>query len=159
MLILLEREVKVVEDYLEKYKDLDDSVTDRLPYELSPNITDTQKDNYKSIIEKQYLNFSYVIKDSDISEDSANIYVTFEVFDYIGTIEKATNYISLNTNEFVDDTGTVNDYNVTDYKLEQLEKCSDKQNVTIIFILNNNDGNWILNDISDNDLMKIQGLF
>ena len=63
-----------VEELLNKYQMLDadikseiDSITDK------ENLTETQKDRYKKIIESQYKNLSYEIKDEKIDGDIATI--------------------------------------------------------------------------------------
>ena len=58
----------IVEAYLSKYQNLDKSVLKDLEMSLEDekNMTEEQKKEYKSLIEKQYQNLSYKIKNEEI---------------------------------------------------------------------------------------------
>ena len=71
----------IVEAYLSKYQNLDKSVLKDLEMSLEDekNMTEEQKKEYKSLIEKQYQNLSYKIKDEEIVGNNATVEVEIEV--------------------------------------------------------------------------------
>lgn len=177
-----------VEDFLGKYQSMDSDVLAQLDKVVNDDTTmsDEQKKEYKSLMEKQYQYLSYKVTDEEIVGDTATVDVEIEVFDYASSIRKSDEYYEKNKDMFeeayeddneskedmVDNNasheGNVNtdDGNIVtqtkkyiDYKIEQMKTVTDKIKYTITFNLSKEDNEWVVDDISDIDRQKIHGLF
>ena len=150
-----------VENFMEKYQSMDSSVLNQLDSVISNrnDLTDEQKSNYKTLMEKQYQNLSYTIKDEYIDGDNANVTIEVETYDYRNALNKSEQYFNNNEKEFRKEYEKIDLKKYWDYKIEEMTKVSDRVKNTIIFNLNKEKKKWILNDISDTDREKIYGLF
>lgn len=142
-----------VEDLLSKYQSLDSDIKNGIDNVLEEEtLINNQKERYRKLIEKQYKNLSYQIKDEKIDGDTAIITTEIEVLDY----KKATNETStyyLDKKDY-----TVEEYN--DTKLNNLEKVKDKVTYTIDFeVKKDKDGNWQLSSLNNETIKKIQGMY
>lgn len=140
-----------VEELLNKYQMLDadikseiDSITDK------ENLTETQKDRYKKIIESQYKNLSYEIKDEKIDGDIATITVQIKVTDYKKVIKEVDE-------EFKDKEYTLEEYN--NAKLDKLEKAKDTVVYTLELNVNKTGDEWKVDSLSNIDKKKLQGMY
>lgn len=142
-----------VEEFLNKYQTLDSDINSGIDDILKEeNLSDTQKERYRKIIEKQYRNLSYEIRNERIDGDTATITVEIEVIDYKKQINATNSYY-----QGLDDY-TVEEYNNT--KLDKLEKAKDKVKYTIDFdVKKDNNGNWKLTSLSNETIKKIQGMY
>ena len=87
-----------VEDLFTKYQTLDNDIDTGIESILEEqNLSNSRKDRYRSILENQYKNLTYQIKDEIIDGDTATVIVEIEVIDlkksisdliYDGTIMK-----------------------------------------------------------------------
>jgi len=172
---------KKVEEFLGKYQSMDSEVLAQLDKVVSSDTTmsDSQKEDYRSLMEKQYQNLSYKVKDERIDGNNAEVDVEIEVFDYATSISKSREYYNTHKDEFEDDKATINtddDQNnnnviekATDelketakyieYKIKQLKNVTDKVKYQITFHLTKVNDEWKVDDISDIDRKKIHGLF
>ena len=177
-----------VEDFLGRYQSMDSDVLAQLDSVVSndSSMSDDQKKEYKTLMEKQYQYLSYKIKNEEIIDDTATVDVEIEVFDYATSIKKSEEYYHDNRDMFdevknsgndnndvdVDNNAShegnvnTNDGNIIeetkkyiDYKIEQLKQVTDKVKYTITFNLTKEDDKWVVDDISDIDRKKIHGLF
>ncbi|MDO5393170.1 MAG: hypothetical protein Q4F33_01085 [Mycoplasmatota bacterium] len=166
-----------VEEFLGKYQSMDSEVLTQLDNIISndTSMSDTQKKDYQSLMEKQYQNLSYKIKDEKIDGDEAEVLVEIEVFDYANSILESKEYYNEHRDEFKsddsfnedqkDESGEVvggeidNIASFIDYKIKQLKDVTDKAKYEITFHLTKEDGEWVVEDISDEDRQKIHGLF
>jgi len=111
-----------------------------------------QKNEYRNLLETQYKNMSYEIKDEIIDGDIAEVTVAIEVIDYKKTIEK----VEQEYNEIKD--YTVEEYN--DDKIKRLKEAKEKVNYTLnVDVIKNNDGSWEVTSLSNVDKKKIQGMY
>lgn len=140
-----------VEELLNKYQMLDadikseiDSITDK------ENLTETQKDRYKKIIESQYKNLSYEIKNEKIDGDIATITVQIKVTDYKKVIKEVDE-------EFKDKEYTLEEYN--NAKLDKLEKAKDTVVYTLELNVNKTGDEWKVDSLSNIDKKKLQGMY
>lgn len=142
-----------VEDLLSKYQRLDSDIKDGIENVInSENLTDSQKDRYRKLLEKQYKNLSYEVKNEKEDGNAATITTEIEVMDYKKAINETNNYYNGKDNY------TVEDYNNT--KLDNLEKVKDKVTYTIDFVVNkDDDGNWKLASLDNETIKKIQGMY
>ena len=166
-----------VEGFLGKYQSMDSQVLTQLDNIISNDTTmnDNQKADYQALMEKQYQNLSYKIKDENISGDNATVLVEIEVFDYANSILKSREYYNEHRDEFESDDsynsdqsdesgeivgGAVDDVGAfIDYKIKQLKDVTDKAKYEITFYLSKKDDKWIVEDLSDTDRQKIHGLY
>ena len=142
-----------VEDLLTKYQTLDKDIKTGIEEILNEEtLTSTQKERYRSLIEKQYKNLTYQIKEEKIDGNTANVTAEIEVLDY----KKAVNNSSVQYQD--KDNYTVEEYNNS--KLDELEKTKEKVKYTIEFeVLKDKDGNWKLSSLSNETIKKIQGMY
>ena len=159
---------KRVEELLGKYQKMDSAVLAQLDNVIAEDttMTDEQKKEYRSLMEKQYQNLSYKIKGEEITGDDASVDVEIEVLDYATSINESRKYYSEHRDEFkdedIDKTETVVDDNTKyiDYKIKKLKNVTDKKKYDITFnLIKDKNGNWKLEDISDIDRQKIHGLY
>ena len=165
---------KKVEELLGKYQKMDSTVLAQLDSVISEdvNMSDEQKREYRSLMEKQYQNLSYKVKNEEIKGNNATVDVEIEVFDYATSIAETRKYYSEHKDEFKDeekDDDTVGEKveeaidkssKYIDYKIKQLKNVTDKKKYDITFNLSKDeDGIWKLDDISDIDRQKIHGLY
>lgn len=150
-----------VENFMEKYQNMDSSVLNQLDSILENrlDLTDEQKTKYKSLMEKQYQNLSYTIKDESISDNNANVVVEIETYDYRNALNKSELYFKNNENEFKKEDGKIDLEKYMDYRIEEMIKVDDRITNEIIFVLHKENKKWILDDISDMDRQKIHGLY
>lgn len=142
-----------VEDLLTKYQTLDNDIENGITKILNEeNLNKEQKEKYKKIIEKQYKNLSYEIKDERIDKNDAIITVELEVLDY----KKIVNEIS---NDYLNkDDYTLKEYN--DDKINKLEKANERVIYTIDFkVKKDKDDNWKLVSLDNETIKKIQGMY
>ena len=142
-----------VEDLLSKYQMLDNDIDAGIDNVISgENLTTDQKERYRKIIEKQYKNLTYEVKDEEIDGDTAEITVQIEVLDYKKTVNEINStYQGLSTY-------TMEQYN--NAKLNALEDVKDKVTYTIEFeVLKDEDGNWKLSSLDNETIKKIQGMY
>ena len=146
-----------VKEYLSKYQNLDEEVLKELDktIEKDETMTSKQKEQYISIIEKQYQNLAYKIKNETINDNNAFVDVEIEVLNYHSTISSAREYYIEHQEEFEND----NNKNYIDYKIEKLKKVNDKAKYTITFNLKREKNIWYLEELNEDDLKKIHGLY
>lgn len=140
-----------VENLFSKYQMLDDDITLEINDLLeTETLTNEQKERYKKLIEDQYKNLTYEIKDETIDGDKAVVKVQIEVLDYRKAISE------LNTSENTN-------YDILEYnnkKIEKLESVKEKVAYTLeIDVIKDKNGNWKLSDLSNEDIKKIQGMY
>lgn len=167
----------VVEGFLGKYQSMDSSVLSQLDSIISSDtsMNDDQKKDYKALMERQYQNLSYKIKDEEIDGDVATVDVEVEVFDYASSINTSREYFKDHQDEFKSDDswngdlenengevvgGVIDDLSVfIDFKIKELMDVTDKTKYDITFYLSKKDDKWVLDDLNDSDREKIHGLF
>lgn len=166
-----------VEEFLGKYQTMDSDVLTQLDNIISndTSMNDTQKKDYQALMEKQYQNLSYKIKNEKIDGDQATVLVEIEVFDYANSILESRKYYNEHRDEFESDDSFNNDQkdesdeivggeidnlaSFIEYKIKQLKDVTDKAKYEITFHLTKEDGEWVIEDISDEDRQKIHGLY
>ncbi len=142
-----------VEELFSKYQRLDSDVRNGINDVVKDeNLTDEQSTRYKKLLEKQYSNLSYDIKDEKIDGDNAVISTEIKVINYKKAINDTYNYYQGR------DDYTVEEYNNT--KLKNLEKEKEKVTYTIDFdVKKDKDGNWKIASLSNETIKKIQGMY
>lgn len=139
-----------VEDLFTKYQKLDTDINTGISSVLDEqNISETQKDRYREILENQYKNLTYQIKEEVIDGDTATVTIEIEVIDYKKAINDLVFDSSIYTKETYDEE-----------KLNRLEKAKDKVKYTLDLDLSKDkNGDWRLNALTNEDIKKIQGMY
>ena len=142
-----------VEDLLTKYQMLDKDIKDGIEEVVNEEtLTSNQKERYRKIIEKQYKNLTYQVKEEKIDGDTSTITTEIEVIDYKKAINEAISKYQGKKDY------TIEEYNNT--KLDALEKAKEKVKYTIEFeVKKDNNGNWKLSSLSNETIKKIQGMY
>ena len=141
-----------VEELLSKYQMLDNEISLEIDMVIDKeNLNEDQKGKYRELIEKQYKNLSYEIKDEKIDGDKATITVQIKVYDY----KKVINELN---SEYDDVDYTLEEYN--DEKIKSLENAQDMVVYTLELDVNkDDDGNWKMVSLSNIDKKKLQGMY
>lgn len=102
---------KKVENFLDNYKNQDESVLTQLKdmVDMDTLMDDDQKTTYSDIMKKQYQDLTYDIKNETIDGDTATVTAEIEVYDYYKINKEAEDYYNSNPDEFKATTGTLND--------------------------------------------------
>lgn len=158
---LMNTPTKKVEMFFENYQTLNDDVISQLDDTVaaSKDFNDTQKDKYKALMKKHYQNIKYDVKDEKVDGDKATVTVEIEVKDYSKAMEEADLYLEEHKKEFVDEEGNYSKSKFMDYRLDKLEKVEDTVKYTLELSLTKIDDEWKLDDISDSDQQKINGIY
>ena len=151
-----------VKELLDKYKNQDSMVISELDDVISNEYTGDYKERYKTLLTNQYKNMEYKITDEIIDGNTAVVTADVTVYNYASSIETANEYLRKHEEEFYkEDTEdkTIDNDKFLDYKLDLLEETTDRKTYTIEFTLTKEDKEWKLDDLSDDNISKIHGLY
>ena len=139
-----------VEDLFTKYQKLDEDISMGIDNVVNQqDLTKDHKERYRKLLEQQYKNLSYEIKDELIDGDNATVLVEIEVVDYKKAISDLT---------FDSDNYTKESYD--EEKLGRLEKTQDKVKYTLeVKVRKDDDGNWKVEALTPEQIKKIQGMY
>lgn len=152
---------KRVEEYLNKYQTLDDSVLEDLDTTLTADTTlaEDDRNDYRDFMKKHYQDMKYEIKDETIDGDNATVEVEITVRDYSKAVADANTYKNENQDKFQNESGESDIAKFSSYRLEELKKVTDTTTYTLNLTLTKQNDEWVLNQLSDEDLNKINGLY
>ena len=151
-----------VRELLDKYKNQDTMVTSELDNVISSEYSGDYKDRYKKLMLNQYKNMEYDITDEIIDGDTAIVTADVTVYNYGNMIETANEYLKNHEEEFyMEDTEekVVDTNKFLDYKLNLLEEVKDRRTYTVEFTLTKEDKEWKLDDLSNENISKIHGIY
>ncbi len=136
-----------VEEYLGKYQMLENDIEISYVQLIGDvEIDDDLKERYEKVIQHQYRNLSYEIKEEKIDGDTATVTTEIEVADFKKILED--NRVDDNTTKKIHQ-------NV----LKKLEKASEKVTYTIDFIVKKNkEGTWTVEKLEATDQNKLLGM-
>ena len=139
-----------VEDLFTKYQKLDEDIDTGISSVLDEqNISESQKERYREILENQYKNLTYQVKEEVIDGDTATVTVEIEVTDFKRAI-----------NDLVFDSSVYTKETYDEEKLNRLENAKDKVKYTLdLTLTKDDDGEWRLNALTNEDIKKIQGMY
>lgn len=140
-----------VEELFTKYQTLDDDIEAGINSVLDEqNMSNFQKERYRKILEKQYRNLTYQIKEEIIDGDTATVIVEIEVIDY----KKVTNDLVFDSSIYTKET-------YDEERLNRLEQAKDKVKYTLELTVTktDEDDEWKLNALTNEDMKKIQGMY
>ncbi len=140
----------LVENLFNKYQMLDDDIEDDINRMLDgQSLSSDQIIRYRKLLESQYKNLTYEVKNEEIDGDKAVVTVEIEVIDYKKAIR-----------DFTFDSNLYTKYEYDNKKLNLLENAKDKVIYTIdINVSKDKDGNWKLDNLSNSTLQKIEGMY
>ena len=146
---------KKVEDYLNKYQTNDDGVINDLDEVLTNDttLTDAERTDYSDFMKTHYRDMQYEIKDETIDGDTATVNAEVTVRSYADVVNEANDYRLNNPDEFDDDN------TFATYRLDRLKEVTDTETYTITFHLIKEDEEWKIEDLSEDDLRKLSGLY
>ena len=99
---------------------------------------------------------NYEIKDETIDGDNATVTTEVTVRDYSAAVSSADAYRNDNLDQFDGDNDAIS---FSSYRLDELKKVTDTVTYTINFTLTRQDDKWVLDQLSNEDLNKINGLY
>lgn len=140
----------ITEDLFTKYLTVDKDINTGINTVLDEqNLTVAHRERYRKLLENQYKNLSYEIKDELVDGDTATVLVEIEVIDYKRAISDLTFDSTIYTKESFDEE-----------KLNRLEQAKDKVKYTLELTLTKDDeGSWNLNALTNEQIKKIQGMY
>lgn len=148
-----------VERLLAKYNNADEDIVVELDdYVNASNLTDEQNEKYKNVYLKQFRDMKYEIKEELVDGDNATVTAQITVYDYYKAEKEANDYLTNNSDEFMKD-GEYDEGLFTDYKLKQLNEVTDTVDYTIDFTLTRVDNDWVVNELTNEQLEKIHGVY
>lgn len=152
---------KQVEMFLSKYQKLDEDVMEDLENVIIADVTfdKERQDKYRDLMKKHYQDLTYDIQDEKIDGDEATVVTQIEVRDYTKAKAETQVYKEKNEKKFQNDKGEYDATKFYDYMLDELAKVDDKVTYTINFKLTKKDGEWKLNDLTDEQEQKIHGIY
>ena len=158
---LMNTPAKKVENLLSKYQKNEEEVLTQLGDVLLEEtiLSVSQKEKYKELMERQYKNLMYTIKNEAIDGKTAVVETEIEVYDYNKAIVNSENYLLANSTEFQDESGNINTTKYNDYKIKAIDEMKDRVTYTINFTLSKVDDEWIVDDLTEAERMKIHGLY
>lgn len=139
-----------VEDLFTKYQTLDDDIDNGIDSILEEqNLSTTQKERYRNILENQYKNLTYQIKDELIDGNTATVIAEIEVTD----LKKSINNLVFDSTIYTKET-------YDEEKLNRLEAAKDKVKYTLeLTLTKDNNGEWKLDALTNEQIKKIQGMY
>ena len=150
-----------VEKFLSKYQNLDNEVIVGLNNELEDDtsLTEDQRTLYLDLWKKHYKNLKYSIKDSKIEDDRAIVTASIEVTDYTKSVNESDIYRENHMEEFQDAAGNYDIVKFNDFKISQLMNVTDTVKFEIDFQVIKTDGKWILSELTNDDYLKLSGMY
>ena len=150
---------KKVETLLMSYQKNNLSIISELEDYLNTlTIDDDYYEEYKKVYLRQYQDLDYKIKDETIDGDNAIVTAQIEVYDYYKTENDVNNYIAQNSTDF-ENNGIFDSLKALKYRMEELNKSTDRVQYTITFTLTKVNDEWTIDNLTDEDLEKIHGTY
>ena len=139
-----------VENLFTKYQKLDNDIDNGIDNILNEqNMSDSQKERYRKILEKQYKNLTYQIKDEQVDGDIALVTVEIEVLDLKNSIDNLVFDTTVYTKQAYDEE-----------KLNRLESVKNKVKYTMeLTVEKDEQGTWKIKNLTNDKIKKIQGMY
>ena len=139
-----------VEDLFTKYQKLDTDIDNGINNILDEqNLSESQKERYRKILENQYKNLTYQIKEETIDGDNATVTAEIEVTDLRKSLEGLVFDSTIYTKETFDEE-----------RLNRLEQAKDKIKYTLeLTLTKGSNDEWKLNALTNEQIKKIQGMY
>ena len=149
-----------VEELLNRYNTNNDIVKGELgDYLNSLTIDEANIEGYHEIYLRQYTDLTYEIKDERIDGDKATVTVQIKVYDYYSAENTISNHISTNQRDFYSEDDVYDPIKAMTYRIEELGKVKDKIEYSIYFTLTKVDNEWMVDNLTNEQLEKIHGMY
>lgn len=149
----------VVKNYLDSYRNFLPSVSNNLKnVSDGMNVSNELNNKYFNVYKRQYENLSYEILSEKYDGNHAIVKIKLSVYDYRECENVANEYLNNFPNEFI----TNNSYDLVkfvDYKLELMKNQTKRIDYDLEIELYKKNRKWIMNQLSDEKLRMINGLF
>lgn len=143
----------VTSEYFDSYISNDSDVISKIEYAFDDKITTKQKKVYVRAMKRQYKKMFYTVLDENVDGKDATARVEVTVFDYNACYNTAMSHINSHSNKFPTEEKQI------DYKLSKLETCSDRVTYEINLQYHYDGRKWLMNEINEDDLKKINGVY
>ncbi len=152
---------KKVESFMASYQTLDDKVVEQLntTADSETKFNKEQKEEYIKLMKNHYQNLTYEIKDEIIDGEEATVVVEIDVTDYSSAMRDAEDYLNEHKEEFNDENDEYDETLFTTYRLNKLKESKERVKYTLNIYLTKVDNEWQINDLTNTDRMKIQGMY
>lgn len=152
---------KQVEIFLNKYQTLDKDVLDDLDQVIANevNFTGEHREKYRDMMTSSYKKLAYQIKDQKIDGDAATVTTEIEVVNYGKILSEANLYLAEHPEEFTLENGEHDAKKFIDYRLDKMKDNKEKVKYTIDFSLTKKNEEWKLDELSESDEQKINGVY
>jgi len=152
---------KVVSSYLDSFIKLDENVIKEIDKVIDNNeeFNEAHKSIYKKILIRQYQSLKYDILSTEIDKEYAIVKVNVIVHDLVKSGQEAQDYLITNLSSFYNEDNVFDNDKYLLTKLEYMEKSDILTDYDIDFILKKKNGKWILERPTEDDLLKIHGLY
>ncbi len=150
---------KKTEEFLDKYKNLDDDVISDLNDSVdSENLNDENAGIYENVLKRQYQDLKYKVTDEKIDGDEATTTVNITVYDLYKVGTDADEYLTDNPSEFLTN-NTYDNNKFMKYKLNKMKDTEKTVDYTIKVYLSKVDGEWVVQEPEAEVKEKIHGLY
>ena len=149
-----------IETFFDKYRMHDDNVILQLKQTIENEITDdNNRKDYQELMEKQYDQFAYVIKDITEDKDTAVATIELTVLNYHEGVLEAEKEYEKNKDQFNDAEGNYDEEKYMSYKIKKMKEVNDTVTHTITLNLTKENGMWKVEQLSNDDITKLHGLY
>lgn len=139
-----------VEELFTKYQKVDNDISTAISQVLKEqNLTNDHQSRYRKLLEKQYKNLNYEIKEELVDGNTATVLTEIEVTDY----KKAIGDLSFDSSIYTKET-------FDEEKLNRLEDTKDKVKYTLeLTLTKDKEDRWKLDALTNEQIKKIQGMY
>lgn len=149
-----------VENYLKQYRNLSSEVlVDMERIIENENLSKEQRDKYRDVLRKQYKDLSYEILEEEYDDKVSYVTVKVTVYDLYTAQSNAFNYLNENKEKFNNEEGVYDESLFTDYRLEQMKGTTSRIEYTITFTVVKENDKYVVEQPTENDLLKIHGIY
>ena len=149
-----------VDSYLKQYKNLSSEVlVDMEDVIEKENLTNEQEDKYRAVLKKQYKDLTYEIIEEEYDNDVSYVTAKITVYDLYSAQSDASIYLEENTDKFTKEDGEYDDSLFIDEKLSNMNHSTDRIEYKITFTVTKENDKYVVEQPSENDLMKIHGIY
>lgn len=147
------------EEYLSRYTSLSDEVKVDIDTAVnSSGLSVSNQEQYKKVLERQYKNIKYEVKDESIDGDEAIVTVKLTVYDLYKSDKSSLEYLGTNPAEFYVD-NVLNQDLYDEYRVKNMLSMTDTVDYEVNFYLTKKNGTWVLENPDNTTLEKIHGLY
>ena len=151
---------EAVTTFFEKYRNKDVDIIKQLKDTIDNEfMTDEAKVKYQELMEKQYNQFAYVIKDVKENNDTATATVELTVLNFRDAVLKAEDELKAHPEKFTNENGKFSEDKYAEYKMKLMDDVKDTVVHTIEVSLTKDAGIWRVDQLSSDDISKLHGLY